>query len=403
MAAIPEGVKRENLKITDVKVTLMSCELKEKSWVTATQLIWKSDAVLVEVFTDKGIVGIGESSPYGGPEFLKKTIEEQFKPLIVGQNPFDVEHLAVAWGGQRPNYAAWAGVDAACWDIIGKASGKPVWQILAGDTPPQPRLRMYASSGVEYAWYDRPEALIEDALRCRDAGYTAFKFRIGTEWQPAGMTVQKWIPWVRKVREAVGPKMELMHENNMRLTVEQTLELCPVLEELGFTWLEEPVRTNEPNSLENHLKIKQALRKVKISGGESRGSRYDFKEWIDRGAYGIVQPDCNVAGLTEAWHIARMAHLRGVHCCPHNWHGGLTTMANAALVAAIPNRFMLELNQTYNPFKEEIFKDPLVVRNGYLDLPKRPGFGMELKPGMAAKFPYVPGNYWKPNPRLQPA
>ncbi|MBL8294869.1 MAG: hypothetical protein JNN08_23690, partial [Bryobacterales bacterium] len=70
--ALPlSGIRRENLKITDIRVTLMSCDLKDKSWVTATQLIWKSDAVLVEVFTDKGIVGIGESSPYGGPEFLK--------------------------------------------------------------------------------------------------------------------------------------------------------------------------------------------------------------------------------------------------------------------------------------------------------------------------------------------
>src|SRR5689334_10839111 len=75
-----DGVRRENLKITDVKVTIMSYELKDKAWMTATQLIWKSDAVLVEVFTDKGIVGIGESSPYGGPEYLKQTIEELIKP-----------------------------------------------------------------------------------------------------------------------------------------------------------------------------------------------------------------------------------------------------------------------------------------------------------------------------------
>ena len=75
-------------------------------------------------------------------------------------------------------------------------------------------------------------------------------------------------------------------------------------------------------------------------------------------------------------------------------------MANAALVAAIPNHLMLELNQTYNPFKEELFEEPLVVRNGYMDLPRRPGFGMKLKPGMAAKFPYIPGTYWKKNPKL---
>ncbi len=99
-----------------------------------------------------------------------------------------------------------------------------------------------------------------------------------------------------------------------------------------------------------------------VSGGESRGDRFSFKEWIDRNAYDVVQPDCNVTGITEAWHIAAIAHLKQKHCCPHNWHGGLTTMANATPVAAIPNRLMLELNQTCNPFKEEIFKEPLIVK-----------------------------------------
>ncbi len=378
----------------------MSCELKGRAWVTANQLIWKSDAVLVEVFTDEGLVGIGESSPYGGPEFLKKTIEDVAKPTILGQNPFDVEHLTTPWGGSRPNYAVWAGIDAACWDIIGKASSKPVFELLAGDGPRQPHIRMYASGGVEYAWYDRPDALIEEAIRCKEAGYTAFKFRIGTEWKNSGMTIRKYIPWVRKLREAVGPGMDLMQESNMRLSLEECIELCPVLEELGFLWFEEPVKAYEPGALENYIRIRQALRTVKVSGGESRGGRIDFKEWIDRRGYDIVQPDCNVTGITEAWHIAQIAHLKGIPCCPHNWHGGLTTMANAALVAAIPNHLMLELNQTYNPFKEELFEEPLVVRNGYMDLPRRPGFGMKLKPGIAAKFPYIPGTYWKKNPKL---
>lgn len=393
-------VAREEIRITDVKVTLMSYELKDKAWMTSTMLIWKSDAVLVEVFTDKGVVGIGESSPYAGPEFLKKTIEESLRPALVGKNPFDVEHLTGSWGGGRPNYAAWAGVDAACWDIIGKVSGRPVCELLAAGEPVQTRLRMYASGGVEYAWYRRPEALIEEALRHKEEGYTAFKFRIGTEWKNSGMTIGKYIPWVRKIREAVGPAMDLMQESNMRLSVEECLQLCPVLEELKFLWFEEPVRTDGAGALENHLRIRQALPRVKVSGGESRGTRFEFKEWIDRSAYDIVQPDCNVTGLTEAWHIARIAGLSGKPCCPHNWHGGLTTMANAALVASIPNRLLLELNQTYNPFKEELFEEPLVVRRGVMELPTKPGFGMKLKRGVAERFPYIPGNYWKPNPEL---
>jgi hypothetical protein len=131
------------------------------------------------------------------------------------------------------------------------------------------------------------------------------------------------------------------------------------------------------------------------SCGPRRASR-----GIGRGGYDIVQPDCNQVGVTEAWHIARVGNLRKKYCCPHNWHGGLSTMANAALVAAIPNHLVLELNQTYNPLKEEIFKEPLVVKKGYMDLPSKPGFGVEVIEDVAKKFPYLPGSYTRPNPDL---
>jgi len=398
-----EGIARENLKITDIKVTIMSYELpQDRQWIVGRAVTWKTDAVLVEVFTDKGIVGIGESSPYAGPPQVKKAIEELIKPVLVGKNPFDVEHLTPAWTAVRSGAAAWAGIDAALWDIIGKARNMPVYRLLATDAAPQPHIRMYASGGVEYAWYKRPEDLIDEAVRHKEAGYTAFKFRIGTEWRNSGMTIQKYIPYIRKMRQAVGPGFDLMQESNMRWTLEQCLEICPVLEELKFVWFEEPVSTGGQGALDAYLKIRQALPTVKVSGGESRTTRFDFKEWIDRDAYDIVQPDCNVTGITEAWHIAKMAALRGKNCCPHNWHGGLTTMANAALVAAIPNHLMLELNQTYNPFKEEIFKDPLVVKKGYMDLFNKPGFGVELNPGFAQKHPYIEGRYDRPNPELPP-
>jgi L-alanine-DL-glutamate epimerase-like enolase superfamily enzyme len=196
------------------------------------------------------------------------------------------------------------------------------------------------------------------------AGYTAFKFRIGTEWKNNGLSVQKYSPYLRKTREAVGPRFDLMQESNMRLTLEQCLELCPVLEKLGFPWLEEPVQTRVAGALEDHLKIRDALKTVQASGGGSRVTRQEFKEWVDRDACDIVQPNVNVTGLTEAWHVARMANVKEKLCCPHNGHGGLTTVANAALVAAIPNHLVLELNQNLNPFKEEVFIEPLVVKRG---------------------------------------
>lgn len=403
-----DGISRENLKITDVKVTLLSYELpKDKIWVTGAIECWKTDAILIQVFTDQGIVGIGESTQYGGPELIKKFVEEQIKPRLEGKNPFDVEHLTPVWQpapwGQQ---VAWAGVDGALWDIIGKAKNLPVYRLLAVDHEPNTHIRMYASGGVEYAWYKRPEDLIDEAVRHKEAGYTAFKFRIGTDWKASGITVAKYVPYLRKLREAVGWDFDLMQEANMRLTLEECLELAPVLEELKFLWFEEPIRRQEPGAIDGYRKIREAMKTVKVSGGETMVTRNDFKEWIDRDGYDIVQPDANTTGITEGWHIARIAHLNGKICCPHNWHGGLTTMMNAALVAGIPNHLVLELNQTFNPLKEEVFREPLVVRKGYMDLPNRPGFGVELAGSaedLAKKFPYIPGHYYRPNPELPKA
>ena len=140
---------------------------------------------------------------------------------------------------------------------------------------------------------------------------------------------------------------------------------------------------------------------VRVSGGERFRERFEAQVWLDREALDIVQTDCNVTGFTENWYIARMAHLRGISLIPHNWHGGGTTMANAHLVAAIANGEYCELNQTYNPLKEGIFKEPLTVENGVMTLPDRPGLGVELIDDLEERFPFQPGPYQKPNSRVE--
>ena len=169
-----------------------------------------------------------------------------------------------------------------------------------------------------------------------------------------------------------------------------------MLDELKFHWFEQPL-----GGMADYIAVKHALKTVSVSGGEGDRTRFDIKPWIDSNALDIVQTDSNVTGISENWHIARMAHVRGKYHCPHNWHGGLTTMANAHLVASSPSRHMLELNQTYNPLKEEIFKDPLVVKKGYMDLPDRPGFGVELIADVEKKFPWAPGDFQRPNPVME--
>ena len=417
-----DDIERENITITDIKVTMLSHELKpEEYWATAKIVCWKTDSVLVEVFTDRGIVGIGGSSQYGsayfatsqvGPEFVKKYIEGTIKPVMVGKNPFDIELLTCGIadlfrGKGRSGFGtscAWAGVDVALWDIIGKAKNMPVYKLLATDNEPDPHSRVYASHGVNWKFYDHPESLIEDGVRFKEEGFTAYKFRKGTDWKFSDMTIQKYVPYLYKLREAVGYDMDLMQESmgGSGYTPQEIIDqLCHVLEELKILWFEEAIPRETEEDLEWWLKIKEAMPTVMLSGGETYTNRFQFKEWVDRGAFDIVQPDCNTTGITEAWYIARMAHLQGKIAIPHNWHGGLTTMSNAHFVAGIPNRLMMELNQTVNPLREEVFKEPLVVVNGYMDLPNKPGLGVEVIDDVAKKFPHIPAHHYKPNPVIQ--
>jgi len=398
------GIKRENIKITDIKVMLLSYPLKpDELWTDGDEnyIIWQTSSVIIKVFTDAGITGIGGASRYNGPEEMRDYTGKVIKPLLLGKNPFDVEILTggIAGSGAR---GAWAGVDIALWDIIGKVKGLPVYKLLAGETEPQTHLRVYASGG-EFTWRKNsgfsdigPESHIRQALNHKKAGYTAFKFRMGGGFGKLGISMKDYIPHLYKLREAVGPEFDLIQEANIRWSIEQCLEIAPVLEELKFLWFEEPTKRN----IDDYLTIKKALPTVKISGGEARNNRSQLADWIDSGAYDIIQSGCDDAGMTENWHIAQMAGTRGKLFTGHNWQDGLITIANAHLLAAVPNRFLLETNMTANPLKEGLFREPVKVKNGYLDIPDKPGLGVELLDDLEEKYPYIPGWWNKPDPGM---
>ena len=395
-----DGVARENIKIRDVRVRLFSCDYPIEKWWYGAGV-----TILTEVETDHGIVGIGGPSPYAGPEFVKEYTEKHIKPQILGMNPFDVEIFAPSH--RNTNKAmAWAGINVACWDIIGKTKNKPVYELLATNCEPVTRIKHYASCGTIWDFDKRPEDLIDEALGYKEEGFYGFKFRFAEHFEQ-NMTIVKYIPFLESLRDAVGDDFELIHEFNMRPSLDQALELVPKLAELKFSWVEEPVDRwgrqrpripNEPEDIDKaidwHLQIREAANGVPISGGETMTDRFEFKDWIERDAYDIVQPDCDTTGLSEGWYIAQYAHLQNKPCVPHNWHGDLTWMSNIHLVAAIPNRMVLESCRHYNPFRGGLFKEPLVVKNSYAEVPKGPGLGLEIIDDADKKFPYDPNKHW---------
>ena len=399
-----DGITRENVKITDMKVTLLSCALPPEEqwyldWMPERYKCWKTDSILVEVFTDAGIKGIGGASPYGGPEDVKPYLENVIKPAIIGKNPFDIEFLTCGVKVRGP-MVGWAAVDIALWDIIGRIKGKPVYEFLAVDHPPKLKIPVYASAGEMYEGETWPDNLIEEALKLKSKGFKAYKFRPGYYWRDAsvssngtsasGMNMSKYIDGVWKIREAVGPEFGLIQECQAFWNMEQTMKFIPEAEKLKMIWIEDPlIKTDDT---EGYKKIKEALTKVKLSyGGNAMDNRFGYKEWIDRNAMDIVQPEAGIMGITEAWWVSRMAHLQGQLCAPHNWHDGLLTIANAQVGAGISNLIMLESNQTFDPLRTGLFKEPLVIKDGYLELPEKPGLGVELIDDVAKKFPFIPG------------
>ncbi len=141
----------------------------------------------------------------------------------------------------------------------------------------------------------------------------------------------------------------------------------------------------------NYLTKPLGIEGIPLFSWDTMDNRFDYKEWIDLNAMDIVQPDAGVMGLTEAWYVSRMAHLQGQLCAPHNWHDALLTVANASLAAGIPNLIMLETNQTFNPLRTDLFKEPLVMKDGFLELPAKPGFGVEIIDDVEKRFPFIPG------------
>jgi L-alanine-DL-glutamate epimerase-like enolase superfamily enzyme len=396
-----DGITKETIKITDVKVTLLSFELPPEEqwyldWIPERYKCWKTDSILVEVFTDLGIKGIGGATQYGGPERVKEYIEKTIKPAIIGKNPFDIDFLTSGVLKRGP-MVGWAGVDTAFWDIIGKVKSVPVYKLLAIDHRPNPEIPLYASAGEMYDGDVWPNNLIDEALKLKEIGFKAYKFRPGTHWSVSGMTMSDYIEGVWKIRDAVGPDFGLIQECNAQWDMDQTMQFIPEAEKMDLIWIEDPTRRLGDQAKENYIKIKNALDKVKLSyGGDVMDNRFHYKEWIDRKAMDIVQPDAGVMGLTESWYVSRMANLQGQMCAPHNWHGALLTISNGHLAAGIPNLIMLESNQTYNPLRTELFIEPLDIRNSFLTLSDKPGLGVEMIDDVSKKFPFIPGTYDKP-------
>lgn len=376
------------MKITDLKTVLLSrWHEPENQWFTGTYRTVRADCPIVVISTDEGLTGIGEACAYGGPAQIRSWVE-WLKPGLIGHDPRDLSIVPSPNGRTRDFDCAAAGIDCALWDLRGQIEGRRVAELLKADA--LTKVRLYASSGCRYDWRDRPEQLIEETLGYLNEGYTACKVRIGTKWEWDGVTVERFCGLMRELAQAVAGRMELMLDGNQRLTEDQALPIAKELDRLGFTWFEEPIPQSD---VDGYARLNAAV-DLPITGGEQFTTLEQFRPYLEKRAYDIVQPDAGWCGITECMRIAEAAHRHGIDLCPHSWHNGLMAMENAHVVAALPNPRVLEVCMIQGPLQWEILAQKPVIRDGWLELPDRPGLGVEMGENLEARFPFVEGNYY---------
>jgi L-alanine-DL-glutamate epimerase-like enolase superfamily enzyme len=375
------------MKITKLETLCLSRPHElERQWFTSRNRIVKADCAIVVIHTDEGVQGIGEACAYGWPLLIREWVD-WLSPELIGREVKDPGIGPHPNGHSHAHDAAVAGIDCALWDLRAQAAGVRVSELLA--QKPLERVRLYASSGCRYDWRHNPEQLIEEALEYVDMGYTAMKFRIGTEWSWDGVTVDRFLGQVRELAQAVDGRMELMLDGNCRLTEEQAMPIAQELDRLGFAWFEEPIPRAQ---IDGYARLNAAV-DMPITGGETFTTLEQFRPFLQKRAYGIVQPDAALSGITEAMRIAQAAHRYGVDLCPHSWHNGLMAMEHAHFCAALPNPRVLELCMIQGPLQWAILAQTPAIEDGWLVLPDAPGLGVKLAENLEERYPYIEGHY----------
>ena len=293
---------------------------------------------------------------------------------------------------------------------MGKATDTPLYRLLDTEGLAEPRLRCYASGGVGWAWFDRPEQLIEEAMEHRANGFTAMKLRIGTSWGRSEVTVGRFLELLGRLRDAVGPNFELMLDANMRFSpdeADEVLESGAVgLRDLDFRWFEDPIMRSEDDASyrgitaeateADSVAVYRRLREesgIPISGGETTFDPRVVRRLIDGDALDIVNLDVTWVGLDQARRFASWLEARGRLCIPHSWTTAIGFAATAHFVAAIPNRYTLEHQTINNRLMDDLVTDPVLPVNGYVTVSERPGLGIELdEAAMSSNFRRIDGD-----------
>ena len=366
------------MKIAAIETFDLTCPL-ERPFGWSQGWLDQRSTTLVKVTADDGLVGWGEGA-------AASLIDGLLAPLLIGQDPMDRAGLwermfhALYNGNNAVGLAgsALSALDIALWDLAGKATGLPVCALLGGKV--RDKVAVYAT-GLYYTEGEFPDRLLDEARGYVAAGFKGMKTKVG------GLSIAEDVARVRALRDAIGPDIHLMVDANEAYNATTAIRIGQQLADLDLVWFEEPVNAQD---LDAYLEVKAAL-PMAIAGGENLRTRYEFKPYLTRRAYDIVQPDImHCGGITEMQRICAMANACGIQVNPHVWGSPVMIAATLHLAATLPpcpparnaqpymQEPVMEFDRTPSAIRQELCAVPFDQEDSFVRVPTGPGLGIEV-------------------------
>ena len=339
--------------------------------------------MFLKMYTDTDIVGLGEPVLEGHCNAVEAIINE-YADYLIGKDPMQIEHHVQAlyrggfYRGGPIMLSAISGIEQAMWDIKGKYYNCPVWELLGGKC--RDKIRMYTHIKTAGAAGEFP---IEDMLKIADQrlsdGYTALKYSIIPPIKaienPAN--TRKHVERFAKVREHIGDGIDLAIDFHGRVSPAMAVRLCEELKPYMPMFIEEPCL---PENVDCMVNIARST-SIPIAAGERLFGKYAYRELIEKQAVSVIQPDiCHVGGIFEGRKLAAMSEMYYGTVAPHNPLGPISLASCLQLDTCIPN--FLAQEHPGNLDKSDLgvgyIKEPFVIKDGYIDVPTKPGLGIEL-------------------------
>ncbi len=379
---------KRSVKITDIEVIHLRVPPLD------VDCEWGEDAVLVKVFTDQGIVGVGEAD--SSPQVVAACIEapmsnfycQGLKSLLIGENPLEIERLwqKMYWasnymGRRGAGIHALSAIDIALWDIAGQYYQEPLHTLLGG------RYRRQIKAYGTFIPVANPEDNGSIAADLVTDGYLSIKFGGGV----FGDDPDTDVAIVKAVREAVGDQIQLQIDLAGKWrTRAHTVMMAKRLVEFNLNWIEEPILADD---LLGYGLLSEQLSQyqIRLAGGESLTTQWEFKPFLENARVDVVQPDITrCGGITEIKRIYNLAQLYSTELVPHGFSTGILLAASVHFLAACERGTLMEYSQSKSPLFTELVSNPILFDNGQLHVPDRPGLGIELNEDVIERYRIQP-------------